>query len=160
MRNFILISIIFILSSCKAILIRMMLKNPKVENTTTIRAFQIKNNYSTENSLIIKADTSTAKEKLMLGISVGYYIFDKDGNQICYNASSTCHGVQFDQLLNNQIDSFKLCKNDKVTLENILQQTYDLNEKSVTKSQFNSCDYYVVSYWQKFLGGKEDMKMQ
>ena len=131
-----------------------MLKDPKVENTQTIKNFQLKNNYSTENSLILKADTSNAVEKLFLGMMVAYYIFDKDGNQVCYNANSTCHGEQFKQLLNNKIDSFKSCKNDTVSLEKVLKQTYDLNENPVTKEQFQNSDYYIVSYWQKFFGGK------
>ena len=154
MKNIILIFILFNLTSCKTLMIKMMLKDPKVENTQTIKNFQTKNNYSTENSLIITADTSNAIQKLFLGMTVGYYIFDKDGNQICYNASSTCHGEQFKQLMDNKIDSFKSCKNDTVTLEKVLNQTYDLNEKPVEKVQFENSDYYVVTYWQKFLGGK------
>jgi hypothetical protein len=135
-------------------MLKMALKDPKVENTQTIKEFQTRNNYSTENSLIIKANTSNAIEKLFLGMTVGYYIFDKDGNQVCYNALSLCHGVQFKQLIENKVDSFRSCKNDITTLERILNQTYDLNEKPVDKTQFAESDYYVVTYWQKFYGGK------
>jgi hypothetical protein len=135
-------------------MVKMLLKDPKVENTQTIKEFQTKNNYSIENSLIIKADTTNAVQKLFLGMTVGYYIFDKNGNQVCYNASSTCHGEQFKQLITNKVDSFKSCKNDTVNLQQILKQTYDLNEKPVEKAQFKPSDYYVVTYWQKFLGGK------
>jgi hypothetical protein len=158
MKNILLASFLFILTSCKAIMIRMMLKNPKVENTQTIKLFQTKNKYSTENSLILKGDTSNAKDKLFMGMTIGFYIFDKDGNQVCYNAFSTCRGVQFNELINNQIDSFKLCKSSNVSLDKILQQTYDLNENSVVKAQLDTADYYVVSYWQKFFGGKRGYK--
>lgn len=154
MKNSLIIFILFTLTSCKAIIIEMMLKDPKVENSQTIKEFQTKNNYSTENSLIIKADTSNAIQRLFLGMTIGYYIFDKDGHQFCYNDSSTCHGEQFQELLNNKTNNFKSCKNDTVTLEKILEQTYDLNERPVEKAQFEAADYYVVTYWQKFLGGK------
>ena len=154
MKNILLIIVAFNLTSCKTLMIRMILKAPKVENTKTIKDFQTKNNYSTENSLIIKADTSNAIEKLYLGMTVGYYIFDKEGNQICYNAYSTCYGEQFSQLLDNKTDSFKSCKNDTVTLEKVLNETYDLNEKPFGKMHLENSDYYVVTYWQKFLGGK------
>ncbi len=145
---------LFSLVSCKAIMVGMMLKDPKVENTKTIKSFQEKNNFSTENSLILKADTATAIEKLFLGMPAGYHIFNKEGDLICYNAPSTCHGTQFSQLMNNQLDSFKLCKNDSVSLQKVLDMAYDLNEKNVDKNQFAIADYYVVTYWQKFLGGK------
>ena len=139
-------------------MLRYIIKDPKVENTSRIKAFQEKNNFSTENSLILKADTSNAVERLLFGMSTGYYIFDKDGNQVCYNGAATCQGIQFRQLLNNEIDSFQTCKNDSISLDKILDQSYDLNENSVIKNQLPISDYYVVSFWQKFMGGKNGYK--
>ena len=153
----ILVPILF-LTSCKTILLNTMLKDPKVENTSTIKKFQTENNFSTNNSLIIKADTSNAQEKLLLGLTVGYYIFDKNGNQICYNGAATCHGVQFRQLIEGKVDSFQNCKNNKATFQNVISETYDLDEKPVTMSQFKDADYYVVTYWQKFLGSIKGYK--
>jgi hypothetical protein len=154
MKSILLGFIVLNLASCKTLMMKRIFKDPKVENTQTIKDFQTKNNFSTENSLIIKADTTNAIQKLFLGMTIGYYIFDKAGNQVCYNASSTCQGYQFKQLLDNKIDSFKSCKNDTATLEKVLKETYDLEENSVEKKQFGDSDYYVVTYWQKFLGGK------
>ena len=156
-KIYLVLSLLF-LTSCKTLMLRYIIKDPKVENTSRIKSFQETNNFSTENSLILKADTSNAVERLLLGMSTGYYIFDKDGNQVCYNGASTCQGVQFRQLLDNEIDSFKTCKNDSVSLDKILGQSYDLNENPVNKSQFSNADYYVVSYWQKFMGGKRGYK--
>lgn len=153
----ILINILF-LTSCKTILINAMLKDPKVENTSTIKQFQTENNFSTINSLILKADTSNAEEKLILGLTVGYYIFDRNGHQISYNGSATCHGVQFRQLIEGKIDSFQISSKNEKTLNNIIEETYDLQEKQADVSQFKQADYYVVSYWQKFLGGAQGYK--
>lgn len=155
MKTLLLVVSLFSLSSCKMVMLKMMLKDPKVETTQSIREFQTRNNYSTENSLIIRADTSDALQKLFLGLAVGYYIFDSTGNLVCYNGSSTCHGVQFKQLLDNKADSFKSCRNEGVTLDKILAEAYDLDEKPVIRTQLKDADYYVVSYWQKFLGGKK-----
>src|SRR5690554_1666258 len=132
-----------------------MLKNPRVENTKTIREFQTSNNYSRENSLIIKADTSDAIQKIFLPITVDYYIFDKNGEQICYANSKTCSGDQIKELIKGELDNFSKCKNDSVTLEKILEQTYDLSENPITKSRFQKSDYYIVTYWAKYLGGKK-----
>lgn len=87
-------------------IIKMMIKNPKVENTQSIKRFQEKNKYSTKNSLILNADTSNAAQKLFKGMISGYYIFDKDGNQMCYNSESTCQGEQFRELINNEVNKF------------------------------------------------------
>jgi len=131
------------------------LKNPTVETTQTIKEFQTKNNFSTENSFIIKGDSSSAIEKLFLGMAVGYYIFDKDGNHLCYNGSSTCHGEQFKQLVDNKLDSFKVCRSDSVDLENLLLQTNDLNNDPVDIAKLPKTDFYVITYWQIFFGGKK-----
>ena len=140
-------------TSCKTILLNRAMKDPVVETSLSIKEFQVKHNYSTENSLILRGDTATALERLFLGLSVGYYIFDNKGRQICYNGMAKCQGSQFRQLLANHIDSFELCENSEVTLEQVVKQTYDLNENAVSIADFATCDYYVVVYWQKFLGG-------
>lgn len=149
------IGLIITFASCKTILINKVLKDPVVETFSTIKVFQLKNNYSTENSFIIKGDTASAFEKLFLGMTVGYYVFDKNGDQVCYNGAETCHGSQFRRLLENQTDSFRLCDTKKVNLESVLKQTYDLDGNEVTLGEIEQADYYVVIYWQKFLGGKK-----
>lgn len=132
-----------------------MIKDPVVENTNSIKTFLLANNFTTTHSLITKADTTNIGEKLFLGFTVGYYIFDAEGKHICYNGSATCGGVQFRQLLEGKIDSFKLCDKSEINLQKILTETYDLNENNVSLSNFPKSDYYVVSYWQKFMNGKK-----
>ncbi len=131
-----------------------MIKDPKVENTKTITSFLTDNNFETTNSLILKADTTNVELQLLKGISTGYYIFDSLGKHICYKGLATCKGVQFKNLLNNKVDSFNYCKNDTIQLNKVLDQTYDLNEKNVSISQFPKSKYYIVAYWQKFMGGR------
>jgi hypothetical protein len=133
----------------------MMLKDPKVETTQTIKEFHEKHKFSTENSLILKADTGSAMMSLFRGMASGFYVFDKDGNQLCYLGSGYCQGEQFYQLISSNIDSFSVCNRDSVSLDKVLARTYDLNEQPVTKTQLPIADYYLVSYWQKFMGGKK-----
>ncbi|TAE66042.1 MAG: hypothetical protein EAZ85_16135 [Bacteroidetes bacterium] len=42
-----------------------------------------------------------------------------------------------------------------MSLEKILNESYDLNEKTINKSELTATDFYVVAYWQKFFGGKK-----
>lgn len=152
------IAITFLIISCKTILLNTMLKDPRVENTKTIENFLNKNNFNKQNSLILKADSTNFLSQLLNGMSTGYYIFDSLGKHLCYNGGNTCKGVQFEQLLDNKTDSFNYCKNDTIQLEKILSQTYDLNENSVSILQFPKSKYYIVSYWQIFMGGKKGYK--
>ena len=158
MNKILLLCSIIFLCSCKTFLINQMLKDPKVENTQTIKMFQDENNFSTKNSLILIGDTSNAESKLFLGFIVDYYIFDKEGNLVKYNGSATCHGTQFRQIVAGNIDSFKVAKNDSINLQKVLSGSYDLQENKVELNQFGETDYYIVSYWQKFLGGKRGYK--
>jgi hypothetical protein len=151
------------LTSCKTLMMKRMFNDPKVENTATIKEFQTKNNFSTNNSLILKADTSNAQKTLFTAlnnVANGYYVFDKQGSLICYTGATTCSGTQFRQLLAGKIDSFQTCKEQNITLQSVIEATYDLAEKPVTLTQFKSADYYVVSYWAKFLGGRKGYKEQ
>lgn len=154
MKKLLLGLMVLCTSSCKPLLVRALLKNPKVENTASVQQFQEKNNYSTTNSLILNADTSTAEEALFLGLSQGYVVFDQNGQKICYYGSSSCQGEQFSALINNDFEHFKVCETGSATLEEALSQTYGLNEKPVTLADFPTSDYYILAYWQRFLGGK------
>ncbi len=156
--NLILITALVVMTSCESILLKSMFKDPKVENTATIKKFQTENDFSTANSLILKSDTSKAEKKLFLGMTVDYAIFDKNGNQMCYKGAITCHGIQFEQLMAGKVDSFEICKKNGKTLDTIIQQTYDLEEKAVDISKFKDTDYYIVSYWEKFFGGAKRYK--
>jgi hypothetical protein len=151
------------LTSCKTLMVKRMFKDPKVENTATIKEFQTKNHFSTSNSLIQKADTSNVQATLITALNNatnGYYVFDKQGNLVCYTGTTTCSGTQFRQLLDGNIDSFQTCKEQNTTLHNILEATYDLEENPVTLAQLKTADYYVVSYWAKFVGGRKGYKEQ
>ena len=153
---FLIISISLI--SCKTILLNAMLKDPRVENTKSVENFLSTNNFKKQNALILKADTSNIERQLLKGMVTGYYVFDSLGNHLSYKGEATCKGVQFKQLLANQSDSFSLSKNDTIQLEKILSETYDMNGNNVSRVQFPKSKYYVVSYWQIFMGGKRGYK--
>lgn len=155
-RSLLIILLLFCFTSCRTILLHSTFNNPQVETSESIKNFQIRNNFSTENSLILKskANENEIFKNLMSGMSIGFYIFDQNGNLICYNGSSTCSGTQFKELLNNDTNSFNLCKNDSIKLKEVLDNTIDLMGVSVNINSFPKSDYYVIRYWGKFVGGE------
>lgn len=159
MRLLILLIGLFIsLSSCKVLLIKSLIKNPRVENAESIRDFQKSNGYNTEYSYVLSGDTASAEMSLFRGLKAGFYVFDKNGDQLCYNGSSTCTGVQFKELLNAKSDFFQSCKNDSISLSRTIEECITLNNKKAKRSDLPEADYYVVNYWQKFMGGKRAYK--
>ncbi|OMP32298.1 hypothetical protein BKM32_04405 [Mangrovimonas sp. DI 80] len=135
-------------------MVNLLIKDPKVENTETIKAFQQKHEYPTTNSLILVADTTAILQSMLKGLSSGYQIFNSKGELLCYNGQSTCSGEQFRQFLKTSSETFTHCNDKNLTLDSVLAQTYDLNNQPVQRKQFENTDYYIVSYWAKFLGGK------
>jgi hypothetical protein len=84
--------------------------------------------------------------------------FQGDGNQLCYNGSATCKGAQFRQLLQEAKDSFSICKKDSMSISDLLNNTYDLNERKPSIADYPQSDFYVVAFWAKFYGGVRGYK--
>jgi len=135
-----------------------MIRDPKVENAASIQQFQSSNGFSENYSYILAGDTANAESNLFRGLRSGYYVFDKSGNQLCYKGSSLCSGVQFKDFLAAQDDTFQSCKNDSIHLGKVISECIDLNNKAVNMSDMPEANYYVVNYWQKFMGGKRGYK--
>ncbi len=157
-KYFHLFLIAIALSSCtqlKQAFINYQIKDAKVENTKTIKHFLEKNKFNLNNQYIIKADTNTAYNALFKSLGGEFKIFDKNGNSLCYNGISGCSGVQFRQLMENKIDSFKLCTMGTFTLQNVLNETYDLNDKPFNTQKLAKADYYIIVNWAKFVGAKK-----
>ena len=153
-----LLTIILLCSSCTTMLLKMYLNDPKVENNRTIKEFQTRNNFSTENSLILQIDSTQIEKSILQLMNRGFYVFDSNGNHLCYDSEETCQGFQFTKFLEDTENTFKRCASDSLSLQKILAKTNDLNGNSTNIETFNKADYYVVSYWQKFLGGKFEYK--
>lgn len=73
------IFLLFMLSSCRMIILNAMLKDPKVETHKSIREFLNKHSFSVEHIYVMKGDTSSAFDNLMSGMIQDYYIFEKSG---------------------------------------------------------------------------------
>lgn len=157
MRILLLLLVVF-LSSCKALLLNAMLKDPKVETRGTISEFLDGNGFFSENTFVLKGDTSTVVDNIMMGLSGDYYVYDSSGGQLCYKGSSSCSGTQFLELLKSGMDSFQRCTIDGQHLDSVLSRISPLGGQDAAFSTLPQSDYYVVVYWQKFMGGKKGYK--
>jgi len=155
MNKMFFIALILALPCCRSALINTAIRDPVVETTSSIRQFQESNAFSTQSSLILKGDTSTAEINLMSCLTVGYYIFDSSGNHLCYGGKATCEGIQFRQLLKGQSDSFLRCLTDSLSISKVLENARDLNEHDQTFDSFPKSEYYIVTYWARFFGGEK-----
>ncbi len=158
MKSIYVIVTTLLIISCTTTRVKNFFKQPAVENTHSIKNFLLENNFSIENSFILKGDTSTAISNLFLGLTDGYFFFDHKGDLLCYNSLETCQGAQFKLLIGNNPDSFNICNDSKISLSKVLSQTYDFDEKPVYISNFQASEYYIVCYWQKFMGGRKGYK--
>ncbi len=151
--------VLFAFTSCQKILVRtLLIKTPRVETTASIKAFQERHNFSTNNTLIIDADSTDIQSKLFRGLTTGYMFFDKNGNLMKYKGTETCSGTQLGDFLDNDSLHYELAANDSLTFQKILAETYDLNGNSVSMTELEPADYYLVAYWAKFLGKKRGYK--
>ncbi len=142
---------IILLSSCKSIIINTLIRDAKVENTASIKKFQIDNKFDTSNSFIVKADTATAMKWIEKGIA-SYEIYNSDGRLIEFIGKEDCPGVQFQFFLEGKKDSFKV--NNNILLLNLLDNCYNYENRKANKKDLPKSDYYVVTYWSKFMGRK------
>ena len=145
------VAIVLLCSSCTTMLLKMYLNDPKVENNSTIKDFLTKNNFSTENSLILHIDSTQIEKSILQLTNTGFYVFDSNGNHLCYDSEETCQGFQFSKFLENAENNFKRCATDSLSLQKILAKTNDLNGNLTNIATFNKADYYIVSYWQNNL---------
>jgi hypothetical protein len=128
-----------------------LIRDAKVENTASIKKFQIDNKFDTSNSFIAKADTSTAMKWIKRGIA-SYEIYNKQGELVDFIGTTTCGGSIFQFFLQGKLDSFKI--NNNILLSKLLDKCYNYDNRKVSKEDLPKTDYYVVTYWSKFIGRK------
>jgi len=142
------------LFSCKTLLLKQMMRTPVVETVGSIEDFQLRHGFSTRNSFILAGDTARAIEHLFLGLNEGYQVYDSAGRQLCYRGSASCSGQEFRQLLRFGRDSFTVCE-DGVLLHDLVANTYNLRDAPGSMDEVDKAQYYLVVYWQKFLGSRK-----
>jgi hypothetical protein len=147
---------LFIFTSCSLIaktFLRSKFKDAKVETTLSTMQFQLRNNFDTANSFIINADTSDAYYWIQQSLTGDFQVFDSVGNLLEYNGEKSCGGSIFYEFINGGIDSFNTNKSS-YNLTNILNKSYNYEEKTGDFSTLKPARFYVIAFWSKFSGGR------
>ncbi len=58
-------------------------------------------------------------------------------------------------MLQQGLDSFELCRDDSERLDHVLATAIPINDTVTRITELPPSDFYVVVYWQIFLGGKK-----
>ena len=140
-----------LLSSCTSIIMNTLIKDARVENTASIKKFQLDNKFDTSFSFIAKADTATAMKWIEKGLS-SFDIYNTKGERLDFIGNTGCGGLQFDYFLQSHLDSFKI--NNTNTLQKVLDSCYNYQNKKTILKNLPITDFYIVVYWSKFAGKK------
>jgi len=126
-----------------------LIKDARVENTVSIKKFQLDNKFDTSFSFIAQADTATAMKWIEKGLT-GFDIYNNDGESLDFIGDTHCGGQQFDYFLQGKLDSFEVNKNN--ILQKVLDSCYNYQNKKITINDLPKTDFYIVVYWTKFVG--------
>ncbi|GBL35971.1 hypothetical protein EMGBS15_15660 [Filimonas sp.] len=140
----------------KKIIIKKVFRNPRVENTASIRSFLTKNKFDTTHSYLFKSDTVKDKTRQFIKrMFTRYAIFNSEGQRLCYNGNATCGGVQFKELIAGKKDSFSSCSQKTLRLQEELPLIMNFKRKPVTFQDLPRADYYLLKYWSKAQAGRK-----
>jgi hypothetical protein len=138
------------------IIIKKVFRNPRVENTPSIRSFLAKNKFDTAYTYLFKPDTVKDKSlQFVKRMFTRYALFNNEGQRLCYNGNATCGGVQFKELIAGKKDSFSLCPKKTLRLQQELMLMMDFNKNSVTFEGLPQADYFLLKYWSKAQAGRK-----
>lgn len=163
MMNYILrmlaaLSIMVLFGSCRAIMMKRAIRDPVVETRASISQFITSNGFNPDNQFVLDGDSSSAFLRMFEYSSAGTMIFDSTGRALCFNGSSTCSGIIIDSLLSGKGYLFDICP-DVDPIDSLLLNVTRLDNGSRTeRSALPAADYYLVEYWQKFMGGRKGYK--
>jgi hypothetical protein len=163
MKKTVLILSYFILmllqTSCNKILLYSYgIRNPKIENQKSIFKYLKNNKLSTDNNFCLK-DTTTFNKFILQGISAPEIRFyDHNGYLMIYRDDKRCNG-QNDSLI-TFLDPKNVVKIDSSeNIHSYLAQLKMLDGKDINPEDFKNYDYYLITYWAKWIGKVNKTKM-
>jgi hypothetical protein len=141
--------------SCKLALRTVGLKNPKVETSGSILRFLVRNDFDTANVYLLKGDSATAMEKVYWGMEGSFLYFDNNGKQLAFKGETECPAITSASFFNDLQNSF-VPVDTLPNLQSILNEISNMDGDAVSFDEISGADYYIVNYWQIFMGGRRN----
>jgi hypothetical protein len=144
-----IIGTILLLGSCQAILKKMYdIKNPDIENESSILKFAKKYNLDTTN---IVAFNAADYPEFVSGKSIpDADIFDKGGNYIEYRQTDTSCNAGLFQFIPELKSNTAFKRTNKKSLNTIYPKLRDL--KGNPLKEIEAADFFVLIYWTVYTG--------
>jgi hypothetical protein len=141
--------LLFLNSSCQQILKKIYgVKNPEIENETSIKKAALK--YGLDTANIVTLNSNDFLKELNGKAIPNASIYDSKGNYIEYRATDTsCNAGLFEFIPNLDLkNSYNKPDSNKLELE--LSKFLDLKGQPIDKLE--SADFYVLIYWTVWTG--------
>lgn|SRR5690606_17165697 len=144
----------FILTSCTQFYIKLLTNKPQIENQSSISDFLIKNKFDTCNSYY--TENTLEDVNIILKEYNSYLVFDSNGNEL-YNSNFTCPYDYIKAIAINPDSAFtEVIPNGKMS--EIIGSLKKWNGEKLEMQEIEGYKYYVIIFWQKFMGGKKGYK--
>lgn len=150
-----LIVLVFPFFSCTQVYLKVLTRKPKIESQASITDFLVRNKFDTSHSYYLGGDIHVANE--ILKEHFLYSVFDSLGNQL-NNENFICTFNTIASINSKHPDSLLTIQPDKKNIFSLVEGVKKLNGAPFDRSVLANHKYYIVVFWQKFMGGRKGYK--
>lgn len=132
-----------------------MTQKPEIESQKSITDFLVRNNFDTSNAYYLGGDIDLANR--ILKDYHSYVVFDSLGNEL-YNAAFTCPYNYITAVASENPDSLLSLHPSQLHIDSLLKGVKRIDGTALNHSFLTHYKYYVVIFWQKFMGNSKGYK--
>lgn len=146
---------IIIISSCNFLIRKYAgVKQPRIENNSSIKEYLIKGGIQAETVLHIDSISSYSFYRSEKAAFTGIEIYNGQGQLVRRNSKDECTGAVAKQLENYDFDLFKPLVINPAYLDSTLSSFEDEHGKKITTADFKKNEFIVCAYYSKYIGKK------
>lgn len=141
--------------SCTQLYLKVLTRKPKIESQKSITDFLVRNKFDTSNSYYLGGDIHVANE--ILKEHFLYNVFDSLGNQL-HNENFICTFNTIASIDSKHPDSLLTIHPNNKNIFSLVEGVKKLNGEPFDRSILTNHKYYILVFWQKFMGGRKGYK--